>query len=288
MTSAVDEVRFWFELREIADVVPWGDAESGPCLHWFGLTDGWYDMILAGHRLFSSSEDPRGLDYQVVRLWEDLIDVAPFALEPVPDALAERLVDIEAWKSWVKKTEELEPHDEIASTGLEWWWQREMPSPPFDDAPHLQTWRIGEEIHLEWRIPSGSDESPWASPRGRARVAASAFRAELLRFDRALIAAMDARVTSVEQAWNRPEIAIDARELRREQGERSKHLDRAFRHRSRAGRLARRDRRPTRCAPRSGDSGASERRRSATASARGRSREGCGRAPAQHGKPCRG
>jgi hypothetical protein len=65
----MDGFRIFFELRPLSDVQPWGDAESGLSLHWFGLTDGWYDVAIDEHRLYSGRGETRGIDYQVVRLW---------------------------------------------------------------------------------------------------------------------------------------------------------------------------------------------------------------------------
>jgi hypothetical protein len=66
----VHDVHLSFELRPLEDVQPWGTPESGFHLSWFGLTDGWYDVVVGERRLFSAPDgDPRGVDYQVARLW---------------------------------------------------------------------------------------------------------------------------------------------------------------------------------------------------------------------------
>jgi hypothetical protein len=88
-------IRFRFELRPVDEIMPWGDQDR--TLHWFGLTDGWYWIELDGQELLCYSGDMlrrwRGegheaarpyIDYQVARLWEDLIQIAPAVLEPVP------------------------------------------------------------------------------------------------------------------------------------------------------------------------------------------------------------
>ena len=72
-------LRLHYELRDLESVAPWGD--DPPSLHWFGLTDGWYDLQLDEARIFETSDsDGRGVDYYVARMWEDLIAVAPHAL----------------------------------------------------------------------------------------------------------------------------------------------------------------------------------------------------------------
>lgn len=79
-------------------VRPWG--RENPRLHWFGLTDGWYWIELGDQELLRYSPDtlrrfrsddlgPRHpyVDYYIARLWEDLIDLPPMVMQPVPDDL---------------------------------------------------------------------------------------------------------------------------------------------------------------------------------------------------------
>jgi hypothetical protein len=90
-------------------------------------------------------------------------------------------------------------------------------------------WRAGDELHVHWKSMPGESETPaWSSPNGRAATNANAFREELVKFDRELIAAMESRVSEIERNWSRPEIAIDIGGLRREQADRALTLQRAF------------------------------------------------------------
>ena len=81
-----------FTLLPISDVQPWGRADA-PTLHWFGLTDGEYWIEVGDEKLFQYSESARAAgagqycEYQVVRLYEDLIDMLPHILESVPGSL---------------------------------------------------------------------------------------------------------------------------------------------------------------------------------------------------------
>src|ERR1700759_5537644 len=83
---------FNFELTPLQDVTPWG-ADGNRSLHWFGLTDGHYWINVGDHRLFEYSDAarkdgaPAYCSYQVVRLLEDILDIAPYVLEPVPGDL---------------------------------------------------------------------------------------------------------------------------------------------------------------------------------------------------------
>jgi hypothetical protein len=86
---------FTFRLKPLDEVAPWGER---PTLHWFGLTDGTYGMKLGGVDVFrydheaararGFSADGHLVDYQVARFWEDVLDIVPAALTPVPEDLA--------------------------------------------------------------------------------------------------------------------------------------------------------------------------------------------------------
>lgn len=92
--ASTPRIRFRFELRPLAQAHPWGGDRR--TLHWFGLTDGWYWIELNGHELLRYSDqtvrrwqadgyqDVPYVDYYVVRLWEDLLELLPAVLEPVP------------------------------------------------------------------------------------------------------------------------------------------------------------------------------------------------------------
>lgn len=228
----MDTVQFHFELRQLVDVEPWGTAESGLRLHWFGLTDGWYDIIIGEqHRLFSQVDDRRGIDYQVARLWEDLIEVVPAVLERVPQPLVAKLANVHAWQSWVEKACASSDRRELKSTALSWWFNRQLHAHHLVDAPSLAMWRSGDDVHMHWRSRPRRSEGPgWASPNGEAITKAETLRAELNEFDRDLIAAMEARITAIERSWSKPEIEIDIEDLRRDHTRRVNHLECAVRY----------------------------------------------------------
>jgi hypothetical protein len=226
----MDTFTIAFELRPLAGVTPFGTRESGLRLHWFGLTDGWYDVVVSGHHLFRvDGGDPRGIDYQVVRLWEDLIEVVPAVTDEIPAALAMRLTDVDRWNAWVTRAWELENAHELQDAALAWWGHRHVDTGHLRGAPRLYLWRHGHELHVQWRSARRPEAPRWSSPHGNAILAFDAFIDELVRFDRALIEAMATRVNLVTTAWNRPETAIDVDQLRREHDDRATWLHRALR-----------------------------------------------------------
>src|SRR5262249_17500211 len=68
----------------------------------------------------------------------------------------------------------------------------------------------------------------WTAQKGTYSLSLEAFIEEVRSFDRRLIAAMHERVQSIQEKWERPQIQIDTKALRREQDERSRWLIEAF------------------------------------------------------------
>lgn len=183
--------------------------------YWFWLTDGWYDLVIGDHHLFrAAGGDPRGVGYPVARLWEDLIEVAPAVLEEVPAALATRLAAGDRWTAWVERARDTDDADdlwELATT-----WQRQLNSGHLAGAPSLDLWCHADRVHIRWHsLPRQPDDPAWESPAGDATIDVDAFTDELVRFDRALIGAMPARIETA---------GGDRETLRREQLDRSKWL----------------------------------------------------------------
>lgn len=123
-----------FNLVPIEEVQPWGRAGSYS-LSWFGLTDGQYSIHVGDSTLFEYSEHARAggttryCDYQVVRLYEDLMDMLPHILEPVPPSLAPYLSGDTAiaWRetygAWCDRDENHPGNDhfcQIADAALMW------------------------------------------------------------------------------------------------------------------------------------------------------------------------
>jgi Family of unknown function (DUF5984) len=226
----MDTFTIAFELRPLADVAPWGTPESGLSIHWFGLTDGWYDVVIDERHLFRvEGGDARGVGYQVVRLWEDLIEVVPAVIDESPADLASRLADVDRWNAWFARAWELENVDELQDVGLAWWSRRRVSTGHLRGAPHLYLWRHGEVLHVHWRSRPLPGAPFWSSPHGNAVLTFDAFIDELVRFDRTLIEAMAARVDSIATAWDRSEIAIDVDQLRREHDDRATWLAQSMR-----------------------------------------------------------
>ncbi|GAA1685380.1 hypothetical protein GCM10009745_32330 [Kribbella yunnanensis] len=207
-------LRFGFELRPVAEVAPWGGDK--PNLHWFGLTDGWYWIELGDVRLlkFAADYEVPYVDYYVVRLWEDLLQLLPVALEEVPaDLLGFTASDGGGWN---------EVESDAAEAAMDCWASRSLYFGYLRDSPSLRCWRTGDQIVVDWSAPAN-----FAEPRAlRTTIAVPEFIAAIEQFDAALMTAMERRVAEVEGAPPSG-IALDLEHLRTEHHDRVGWLTRA-------------------------------------------------------------
>lgn len=219
-------IRFHFRLRPLADVETWGDRG----LHWFGLTDGWYWIEVDGYKLFhhpsnADSGQPSPVDYYVVRLWEDVQEVLPSVLEPVPADLVDRMTsDQDTW--YGAGVEDVE-------AALDWYGNHFMYTSYLAASPRILWWRSitdRDTITVDWRHPAGRGLDCAVPRQGRASVSTESFLRAVKEFDRELIDAMGRRIAEIETGGLDPEIRLDIEQLRQEHQLRSGSLIAALRH----------------------------------------------------------
>ncbi len=223
---------FHYLLRPIAQIQPWG-APDHPTLSWFGLTDGWYWIELAGQALFRGREPAQPgelpyVGYQVVRLWEDLIEIVPSVLAPIPDDLARVMRAPERFLAEIDRLEAT-LDDQLRWDGLAFWHARCLSSAHLVAAPRLWLWRDGETIRALWRSPPGGAEL-WHPASGELALPVNEFLDELRAFDRALLRDMDERVQQLLRTSGLPGIEIDLEHLVREQRDRATWMEAAIAH----------------------------------------------------------
>ena len=244
---------FQFRLAPIEQVIPWGQEQ--PALHWFGLTDGWFWMRVSDQELFRysqeiqndwSQQDPAFIaalpyeDYQVARYWEDLMVMVPAVLSPVPNDLAEKIADAPRWRQWQEASSDWwEKHSdddsrEAHEIAMTWWNRRTWSAWHLNHPPNVWLWTVGDSVHIRWDNRGiHSDGIPvWEATHREFVLPISAFREQVLSFDRRLMAAMAERVIQVRHGALDPKIAIDVEVLEREQGDRSQWMRRAIDHRA--------------------------------------------------------
>ena|SRR6266568_1937121 len=251
---------FNFQLRAFADIMPFNDHEE-PFLHWFGLTDGWYwlqmnendeffrySTDLLAHWEKNYPEDPTLLpyaDYYVVKLWEDILELLPLILEPLPPKLAHMLETVEQvsrWHECIKQWEkalgiedkgEEEEDEEMWETYLQatmWWHERLLDTGYLTASPHLWFWNDGHSIHGFWDNSQLCIENipAWDAQRGQSQLIYAQFLDEVASFHTRLFSAMEERIQEAKRSWTRPDVALDLDKLEQEQQVRSQWLAQAL------------------------------------------------------------
>lgn len=242
---------FNFSLTELDKIPPWGRGDD---LHlsWYGLTDGCYWLRPGDVELFRYSEAllekdlPRDdyagcgpyVDYHVVRLWEDILDILPDVLSPVPAAAANKLAasSLQIWRAtyglWMDK-QPFERSYALDEAVTEWIRERHLFSSHLKASPRIWLWNDGTHIHIEWdnRNLQIDGVLAWSAQMGSWALTVETFLEEVRAFDSALFLAMQHRVEQIIAGWGRPGVYIDTDHLIWEQADRAtwlkKSLDRA-------------------------------------------------------------
>ena len=239
---------FQFRLTPVKQVIGW---DRGRSLHWFGLTDGAFWMSVGGQELFRYTQAIRDFwardypharaisrygDYFLARYWEDLIEMLPAILSPVPQDLAKKIADAPRWRQWLDAASDWrENHDDDASWDLyqvavTWWSGREWDAGHLNAPPNVALWTVGDSVRIRWdnRDVELDGLRVWEAQQGEFILPIAAFREEVLSFDRRLMAAMAERVKQVRHGVLDPKISIDVAALEREQDDRSQWMRRAI------------------------------------------------------------
>jgi hypothetical protein len=237
MTSPVGQgpgLRFRFMLKPLREVTPWGESER--YLHWFGLTEGWYWIELGNHELLRcySAQTLEGqrdgtfqhhpyVDYYVARYWEDLIQLAPVVMQPVPGDLAEFIASHpDGWA----------PADSEESwEAAVWHGEHVLDLSYLRQPPHIRAWRTFtgdvDEVTLTWRHLSGAIQFA-ADSDGCVRMSTESFVTAVRQLDHEFMIAMRERISELEQSRPPSGVSVDMDELRYEQLTRATWLAQRF------------------------------------------------------------
>lgn len=245
-------LKFHFRLRPIEDIEPWGREQGEPQLHWFGLTDGWFWIEVDGQELFRYSDAVQHLwalqspqvktspspyeEYYIARYWEDLLEILPNIMDPLPADLAVRVADAEAWQNWQSAFhDQWEQSDneaawDIYALAIGWWSQRTWDAGHLAHPPRLWFWRVADTIHIHWdnRAVMLDGTPVWAAFQGEAVLSVTEFKAAAESFHDRFMTEMERRVEAAVDAWPRPDVKIDTTALLREQVQRAGWLEPAL------------------------------------------------------------
>lgn len=249
---------FNFQLRPLRDIEPW-TTPSQPgrlSLSWFGLTDGDYWIDLGPARIFQYTPDALAIfareyrvaqraagdcvDYQVVRLHEDLLEMLPDVLAELPPEAHAWIRDCPSKRAWRKSLNWVHERDEdrcddvlldLYEQAAGWFRLRHLDTLYLQQGPDLRIWRHEGRIHFLWDNDSLLlDGVPrWTAGSGVYSVPVAEFLREVAGFHDALIEAMAERVRIVVNENPFPGVELDPAKLKDEQDRRTAELDAALR-----------------------------------------------------------
>ena len=230
-----------FTLVPIENIRPWGSAGNYR-LHWFGLTDGEYWIQAGEAALFEYGDNAqiaganRYCDYQVVRLYEDLMEMLPYILEPVPEPLVQYMwgETAKAWQrtysAWGDKNFDIldrSRFDEIFDAAVLWAGKRWLDSGYLSPSANIAIWSDEKHVHIGWdnrdRLFDG--KPAWSAILGTYQMPRNEFVEEMKSFHLRLMEQMAARIVQVQQGALAPDIEIDLPRLVTEHEQRIRMLD---------------------------------------------------------------
>lgn len=227
---------FQFKLTPLDAIQAWGPPENRR-LHWFGLTDGQYWMEVGPDRLFEYSETarrhgaPRFCDYQVARLYEDVVDMAPDALDAVPPDLVPFIAGSGRRRTqarlaaWCDEQGDRDDDDywRIVDSASTWLGRRRLETSHLSPGADILMWSDGAILHVEWdhrdRLIAGA--CAWSASCGSHALPRSDFLRECRSFHDRLMEAMSERIDQVMAGALTPDIQVDVASLVREHQERA-------------------------------------------------------------------
>jgi len=238
---------FDFKLQPVDEITPWGEPPNLD-LSWFALTYGFYRLNVGNERLFSYSNEISNLwkadysdfsadyvEYQVVRFWEDVLEILPNVLAPIPPELSvwfsgdnpKILKLFQASDQWLRSGRE---KSIVAEAALGWVQNRVLDSGHLETGPRIWIWSDLETVTITWdnRQCLIDGVEVWSAKCGSYSMTRAIFLKEIQRFNDDFIAQMQRRVDDICAGWSRPHIRIDFENLRKQQRERPRELDRSL------------------------------------------------------------
>ena len=233
-----------FALDDLADVVPWGEGDQAS-LSWFGLTQGRYwietpagDLLRYTPEIQEHWKSPYAVvDYQVARLFEDLLDRMPAILEPVPHDIANKYGD-RAWHERLRRwTEEetaadqprwAQPPDrwDLYEAAMHWWCARTLDTAYLLCGPAITIWRADNDVHLRWTSERNRIDGieVFANANGDVSVPAGIFERAAITFLKSVISAMGERIHMLKNGAQTRPCRLDIAALSAEQAQREDEL----------------------------------------------------------------
>ena len=228
---------FEFQLSPIEEIRPWGSAPNHS-LSWFGFTLGEYRIKVGEEYLLNYTEKftdylnekfpeypskTTFVEYQVVRLWEDILEMLPSILEPVPREI--QYFFVSGWESYVDlQNILLDWQDSEITNGVSeadaltfgesatcWLDDRRLDNLYLTNSARIWIWSDEQDVIFSWdnREIKVENIPVWTAVQGNYRINKKDFISEVRKFDNSLISQMNKRVEMICRTWNKPEIKVD-------------------------------------------------------------------------------
>ena len=239
-----------FELTSLEEVVPWG-SPGNHILHWFGLTDGQYWITAGSDNIFEYSDRVRRAGYgryckyQVARILEDITEMIPNVLEPIPQDLVKYVSGLSR-RAWMDTRDSWFERNFTSDAGDETWEvldranlllnDRFLDSAYLTPSTSVLLWSDDADVHIEWengdKLVNG--ELAWSAVRGSFQLPRATFVEEVRAFHARLFEQMTSRIEQVEAGALHPDIHVDLPGLMAENEQRREWAAQALEKREQA------------------------------------------------------
>lgn len=234
---------FEFALWPITEVGAWRRGNDS-YLHWFGLTAGWYTINCGGVRLMelnpamidatpNDQSRTRYFDYQLARLHSDMLEILPYAMDPVPTDIVDMVRSVAVEKIVEERSyrwfdvycysgdgppapcpNPFENRLDYWQHAFGWWTEkRSLSRGHCFGQPDIRMWSEGDCVTIRWTNDCGIDEETGLKwnlvPDGEHTMSFSTFMSEMRDFHDRLMNAMAERVEIARTAWPLPDVAIN-------------------------------------------------------------------------------
>lgn len=233
---------FNFTLTPLEQIQPWGQRQC-----WFGLTDGQYWIEAGSEALLEYADHVRNkpmhtkhCNFEVARLYEDLLQILPHVLDPVPPELIPYFSGDtgKVWDklsaSWFSSCCEGAPDEdefwEIAEISATWIGSRVLDTLYLRPSSNIKMWSDESTVFIEWDNSDKliDNKCAWTAINGMYRLPRKIFIEEVRLFYRTLMGQMEERVNRVLDGALPNDIQVDVIGLKREHMERSQKIESAL------------------------------------------------------------
>ena len=242
-------ISFNYRRRELKEIQPFGNEQTGRSLHWFGLTDAYYWISIGQTELFRYTDsflkhhnlnrDIPYVDYQFARIYQDFFWILPHIAEPVPDEIYDRISDAnnlikfkEMLRHWLQNlwNEEDKQYDDIYVPASNWIQDRSLDSGYLLYAPEIYFVRNRDKITVYWYCNKSSDEgiNVWRETQGSYTLDFNEFVDGISSSFGYFFSEMDKQVRLACENWPFRNVQIDFNLLKDSQVKFKKEMEQAI------------------------------------------------------------